>query len=82
MFKRLFKLQSEQLRVLTTNVPSISRLLQAEADKRDEAVEKRCKATHNVDESEYYFNSLTERNQPHGAEYFIVDTRVSSKKHT
>ena len=56
MFKRLFKLQSEQLRVLTTNVPSISRLLQAEADKRDEAVEKRCKATHNVDESEYYFN--------------------------
>ena len=38
----------------TTNVPSMVRLLQAETDKRDEAVENKCKATFNVDESEYY----------------------------
>jgi hypothetical protein len=58
MFKRLFKRQCEQLRVFITNVSSIARLLQAESDKRDEAVEKKCKATHNVDDSEYYLNSV------------------------
>ena len=76
----MFKQQSEQLRVLITNTPSIIRLLQGELDKREEGVEKRCKATFNVYESEYYFNSFMKRNQPHGAEYFIVDTRVSSRQ--
>jgi len=70
----LFKQQSEQLRVLIPNIPSIIRLLQGESDEREEAVEKRCKATFNVDKSEYYFNSFMKRNQPHGEEYFIVDT--------
>jgi len=55
-------------------------LLQGESDKRDEAVEKRCKATYNVDESEYYLNSFMKRKQPYGAEYFIVDIRLSSKQ--
>jgi hypothetical protein len=40
------------------------RLLQAETDKRDEAVENKCKATFNVDESEYYLHSWKETNQP------------------
>jgi hypothetical protein len=57
-------------------------LLQKESGELEEAVEKKCKAKHNVEESEYNFSSLTKRNQPHGAEYFITDTRVSSKPHS
>jgi len=80
MVKSLFKRQNEQLLVFITNVPSIVRLLQWESGKQEEAVEKKCKATYNVDESEYYLNSFKKRHQPHVAEYFIVDTRVSSKQ--
>jgi len=38
------------------------RLLQGEPDKRDEAVEKKCKATFNVDDSKYCFHSWEETN--------------------
>lgn len=55
-------------------------MLQKEKVERDDAVEKRCKAKHNVDESEYYPNLFMKRYQPHGAEYLMADTRVSSKQ--
>jgi len=60
--KRLFKLQSEKVLVFTINVPSMGRLLQGESDRRDEAVEKKCKSTFNVDDSEYNLHSWKEAN--------------------
>lgn len=55
-------------------------MLQKGKADRDEAIEKTCKAKHNVDESEYYLNLFMKINQPNGEEYLMADTHVSSKQ--
>jgi Domain of unknown function (DUF1978). len=66
--------------VFTTDIPSFARLLQKGKADRDEAIEKTCKAKHNVDESEYYLHLFMKRNQPNGEEYLMADTHTSSKQ--